>query len=77
MKHMILLIMETMKWNPKCIFNHAGIVFRAAVQESVNMTYVTAINPFSAIAFDPSKGVFYTGNAVLSQCTIAPRLKLF
>jgi serine protease Do len=45
----------------KYIFNHAGTVFRASTLQSTNMTYVTTIDPFSAIAFNQAENAFYTG----------------
>ncbi|MBA2874591.1 S-layer homology domain-containing protein [Thermaerobacillus caldiproteolyticus] len=51
----------TISSDGKYLFNHAGTVFYATSLQSTNMTYVTTINPFSAIAFDPAANVFYTG----------------
>jgi serine protease Do len=51
----------TISADGKYIFNHIGTVFRATNLQSTNMTYVTSIDPFSAIAFDQAENVFYTG----------------
>jgi serine protease Do len=53
----------TVSTDGKYIFNHAGTIFRATTLKSTNMTYVTTIDPFSAIAFDSAQGVFYTSDA--------------
>jgi serine protease Do len=45
----------------KYIFNHIGTVFHATNLKSTNMTYVTSISPFTAIAFDQAAQAFYTG----------------
>jgi S1-C subfamily serine protease len=50
----------TISSDGKYLFNHAGTVFYATPLQSTNMTYVTKIQPFTAIAFDRSANVFYT-----------------
>ncbi|KYD23420.1 S-layer homology domain-containing protein [Parageobacillus toebii] len=50
----------TISSDGKYLFNHAGTVFYATPLQSTNMTYVTKIQPFTAIAFDRTANMFYT-----------------